>query len=329
MAYTAIDDPEAYFQVKLYAGDSTNHAITLDGDTDMQPDFVWIKETDDAINHYVFDSVRGVGKKLSPNTSSAESDSDSTWFASFDSDGFSIGSEDNINDTGDNYVAWCWKESATSGFDILTYTGTGSDASISHSLSAIPQMIIVKTRSATDGWHVYHESMGNDKNIKLNLTAANYTSNNWKKVDPTSSVFYLKSGTYDTNIDTRTYVAYLFAAKQGFSKFGSYEGNGNADGTFVYTGFRPAFLMFKNADAGSSNWQIYDNKRHGYNSANELFRANANNAGADVDPIDILSNGFKQLNTAASNNVSGQTYIYMAFAEAPFVNSNGVPCNAR
>jgi len=328
MAYTTIDNPELYFQVKAYAGTGSAHSQTFDGDEDMQPDLVWIKNRGSVTNHEVADSVRGVNLLLKPNDTDAEQ-SLATKITAFNSDGFSVGTDSNVNESSVNQVAWCWKESATAGFDILTYTGTGSDASISHSLSAIPQMIIVKTRSATDGWHVYHESMGNDKNIKLNLNAANYTSNNWKKVDPTSSVFYLKSGTYDTNIDTRTYVAYCFAEKQGFSKIGSYTGNGNADGATVWCGFSPAFVLIKSLASGV--WRLWDNKRDALNPNTANFQTNASDAEYD-DPavsIDFLSNGFKLRATDSSFNGSGTSYVYYAVAEAPFVNSNGVPCNAR
>ena len=328
MAYTTIDNPELYFQVKAYAGTGSAHSQTFDGDEDMQPDLVWIKNRGSVTNHEVADSVRGVNLLLKPNDTDAEQ-SLATKITAFNSDGFSVGTDSNVNESSVNQVAWCWKESATAGFDILTYTGTGSDASISHSLSAIPQMIIVKTRSATDGWHVYHESMGNDKNIKLNLNAANYTSNNWKKVDPTSSVFYLKSGTYDTNIDTRTYVAYCFAEKQGFSKIGSYTGNGNADGATVWCGFSPAFVLIKSLASGV--WRLWDNKRDALNPNTANFQTNASDAEYDDASvsIDFLSSGFKVRSTDSSYNGSGTSYAYMTFAEAPFVNSNGVPCNAR
>ena len=330
--YTAIDDPEAYFQVKLYAGDSTNHALTFDGDTDMQPDAVWIKERDDAINHYLYDSVRGVADRLQVNIANAESDTDSTWFQSFDSDGFSIGSEDNINDTGDNYVAWCWKESATSGFDIVLYTGSGSARTLSHSLSAVPHVMIVKCRSAGHHWNMYHHgntSAPETDYLQFNGTGATADdATYWNDTAPTSSVFSV--GTQDeTNENTETYLAYLFSEKQGFSKFGSYEGNGDVDGTFVYLGFRPAFVMVKPIDA-SDNWVMFDNKRPGYNSSVSpyLVYANENYAeSTDDDQLELLSNGFK-IRDAGNTVNRTSTFIYMAFAEAPFVNSNGVPCNA-
>ena len=332
MAYTTIDNPELYFQTVLYSGNSTARDITLDGDENMQPDLVWIKERDDTINHYLTDSVRGAPKKLSPNTNSDESAGDSSWINAFNSDGFSVGNEDNINDTGDTYVAWCWKESATAGFDIVTYTGNGSARTISHSLSAVPKMFIIKNRSASSGdrgWGVYHVSNGNTHFLELNLNAAKDESSGlFNDTTPTSSVFSVGDNSR-VNTNTETYIAYLFAEKQGFSKFGSYTGNGNADGTFVFCGFRPAYVMIKNSTSGSSHWVIADNKREGYNVDNDPLYPNLNAAEGTTDFMDILSNGFKLRTTGVDFNASGDTYIYMAFAEAPFVNSKGVPCNAR
>jgi len=344
MAYTAIDDPEKYFQVKLYAGDSTNHALTFDGDSDMSPNWVLIKERDGTINYYNFDSVRGVGKRLQPNINAAEDDTDSTWFQSFDSDGFSIGSEDNINDTGDNYVAWCWKESATAGFDIVLYTGNATARTISHNLSAIPKMIIVKTRSTDDyNWIVYHganTSAPETDAIFLNTTDdTDDDATYWNDTAPTSSVFTVGTSGY-SNKNTDNMLAYVFAEKQGFSKFGSYTGNSDNDGMFVYTGFKPAFVMTKASEntSGSNNWFMADNKRHSvapasggtnFNVIDRQLYANLNNADDTNSSIDFLSNGFKWRRDGGDTNATGRTFVYMAFAEAPFVNSNGVPCNAR
>ena len=331
MAYTSIDDPEAYFQIKLYAGDSTNHALTFDGDTDMQPNAVWIKERDAAINHYLYDSVRGVGKRLQQNVNALESDTDSTWFQSFDSDGFSIGSEDNINDTGDNYVAWCWKESATSGFDIVTATGTGSAHTIAHSLSAVPHMIISKEKSGSvNDWTVYHQGITSapetDSLILNETNAFQDNATHWNDTAPTSSVFTVGTGSVVNRTDS-TYVYYLWTGIQGFSKFGEYTGNGDTDGTFVYTGFRPAFLMIKRTDV-QDNWNMYDSKR-GYNPDNAYVKANANTAEASDVDIDILSNGFKIRTTAAAVNAASGKYSFAAFAEFPIVSSNSKPTTAR
>jgi len=334
MAYTTIDNPELYFQVKTYTGTGSSQAITLDGDENMQPDLVWVKERGGTASHGWTDSVRGLDKYLSSEQNIAEYSLSNNGLSAFGSDGFTVVSHAMFNGSSKTYVAWCWKESADAGFDMVLYTGTGSAHTISHSLSAVPDVMIMKGRSFSDGWIPYFKTSGNPIILALDDTVADRYSSRWSpffnSTAPTSSVFTVGTDSA-INTNSGTHIAYLWSAKQGFSKFGSYTGNGSSsDGTFVYTGFRPAWIMFKNASAGSSNWQIYDNKREGYNGQNDLFRANSSNAEGDgVDPIDILSNGFKQLNTAASNNVSGQTYVYMAFAEAPFVNSNGVPCNAR
>ena len=293
--YTTIDNPELYFQTVLYSGNSTARDITLDGDENMQPDLVWIKERDDTINHYLTDSVRGAPKKLSPNTNSDESAGDSSWINAFNSDGFSVGNEDNINDTGDTYVAWCWKESATAGFDIVTYTGNGSARTISHSLSAVPKMFIIKNRSASSGdrgWGVYHVSNGNTHFLELNLNAAKDESSGlFNDTTPTSSVFSVGDNSR-VNTNTETYIAYLFAEKQGYSKFGSYTGNGSTDGTFVYTGFRPAWVMVKRTDT-TGDWHVWDNKREGYNVDNDRLIPNDTTVEDTNDSIDLLSNGFK------------------------------------
>ena len=333
MAYTTIDDPEAYFQVKKYAGDSTNHAITFDGDTDMQPDAVWIKETDDTINHYLYDSVRGVAGRLQVNINNAASATDSTWFQSFDSDGFSIGSEDNINDTGDNYVAWCWKESATAGFDILTFEGNATDdTDISHNLSAVPHFMIVRNFDAAKEWVVYHHkntSAPETDQLVLDTNAATADSDDkWSDEVPTSSVFTVGDSS-QLNASGETSIAYLWSEKQGFSKFGTYTGNGAADGTFVFCGFRPSYVLGKRTSA-TENWFVFDTKRNPFNPSRKYLYPDGNNAESNSgDRVDILSNGFKFTTTSAQINGSGSTYIYVAFAEAPFANSKGVPCNAR
>ena len=332
MAYTTIDNPELYFQTVLYSGNNTSQSITLDGDEDMQPDFVWIKERNGTEQHNLFDSVRGSTKRLQSDSTNAEWDS-ATNITSFNSDGFSIGSSDAINDSGNTQVAWCWKESAVSGFDIVSYEGNASGGTHSHSLSAVPHFMTVKNFDASDqNWGVYHQSLGGTKYLELNNTGAVASDiggyERWNSTAPTSSVF--SAGPSDTTDESsHTHIAYLWSEKQGYSKFGSYTGNANADGPFIYTGFRPAMVILKNT-AGTHNWQIMDNKRKPANPVDGLLKPNASTAEQDPsDAKDFLSNGFKIKNSAAENNGSGNTFIYMAFAEAPFVNSNGVPCNAR
>ena len=331
MAYTAIDDPEAYFQVQLYTGNgSANNAITLGGDTDMQPDLVWIKNRDATDAHCLFDSVRGATKVIHSDTTGAET-TDADTLDSFTSDGFQVDADVKVNTNTEKYVAWCWKESATAGFDILTYTGNATNRTISHNLSAVPQVVIVKRRDAVTAWSSLHLAIGDstDRMVLNDSAALEDDATMWQDTDPTSSVFSLGTSS-STNVNTGTYVAYLWAPIQGFSKFGTYEGNNNADGTFVYTGFSVAYVLVKNIDASGPKWTIQDTKRSpslGGNPAEARLHPNDTTVEEADSDIDLLSNGFKIRSTGSYTN-DAETYIYMAFAEAPFVNSNGVPCNA-
>jgi len=329
MSYTnGLDNPELYFQVKLYTGNSSTQSITLGGDEDMQPDFVWMKARSDAGNHAVYDSVRGATKRITSEDTSAES-TVADGLLAFDSDGFSLGAGGNEN-SATNVVAWCWKESATAGFDIVAFAGqNGAVTNVSHSLSAVPELIIAKDRDATSDWVVYHHTQGNGKFLVLDDTdAVADDANAWNETTPTSSVFTVGDNSY-TNPGSRDMIFYLFAPKQGFSKFGSYTGNGDADGTFVYTGFKPAWIMIKRTGSAQS-WVMFDNKRNPFNLTDNILFAHSSSAEqVDTTPnIDIVSNGWKIRHTDDSINGS-ESYIYMAFAEAPFVNSKGVPNNAR
>jgi hypothetical protein len=330
MAYTSINDPEAYFQVKLYSGTGSSNAQTFDGDTDMQPDLVVIKSRNHAYGHHWTDAVRGAGKDLYSELTDDEYPNANS-LASFDSDGFTVGSDNGVNNgSSKTYVAWCWKESATAGFDIVSYTGNAVDGrTISHSLSAVPDMYIIKNRSAAEPWMVYHGSLGNTKALYLNTTMAAATSNSYTNdTSPTSSVFSV-SDWEGNNGDGNSIIAYLFTSKQGFSKFSSYTGNGSTNGPFIYTGFRPAMIIIKTT-SGADRWVISDNKRDVDNvvvgELNPNDSAVENTSGT---PFDFLSNGFKLRRTGDVFNTDGDVYVYMAFAEAPFVNSKGVPCNAR
>ena len=345
MAYTNIDNPELFLQTKLYAGNSTARSITFDGSENMQPDWVWIKERDDAINHYCYDSVRGVDKRLQQNISNAEDTTDTTWFRSFDTNGFTIGTEDNINDTGDNYVAWCWKAggsassnsdgsisssvsaNTTAGFSIVSWSGSGANATIGHGLGAEPKIIFLKIRTGTNNWQVYSKSIGSGNALFLNTTDASGSNTGWQSTDATSSVFYVSGGTA-VNGSGQDLIAYCFAEKKGYSKIGSYIANGNADGAFVYTGFRPSFILIKGT-AATRSWNITDNKRLSFNNGNKVLFPDSSAAEYSGYDMDLLSNGFKIRGTESSINYSGDTYVYVAFAESPFVNSNGIPNNAR
>ncbi len=335
MAYTTIDDPEAYFQVKTYTGNgSDDHAITFDGTTNMSPNMVWIKDRErSGYNHCLIDSVRGVTKVIRPNLSNVEA-TISDALKSFDSDGFTLdddagNGEMNINT--ETYVAWCWKESVTAGFDIVSYTGNGSNRTISHSLSEEPHWMLFKSRSDAYSWVSYTKTYGNNSVLALNSTGANDSgvgSSYFNSTNPTSSVFSLGTAA-NMNGSSKTFIAYLFAPKQGFSKFSRYYGNGNASGTTVFCGFTPAFVLIKSTASGV--WRMWDNKRDRLNPNTANFQASASDAEYDDASvsIDFLSSGFKLRATDSSFNGNGTAYVYAAFAEAPFVNSNGVPCNAR
>ena len=326
MAYTDIDDPTEYFNTVTYTGNgASSHAITGVG---HQPDFVWIKRRDSAVNHLLHDSIRGVTKLLVSNTTGAD-DVNTNILLGFDSDGFRVGANSASNVSSGTFVSWNWKESATSGFDIISYTGNATGRTISHSLSAVPKWIIVKNRSSSENWIVYHVSVGNSKRVGLNQTnAESSTAQSWGGTTPTSSVITLGTSS-GTNANGDDFIMYAFADVKGFSKFGKYSANNNADGPFVYLGFRPAWLMLKVIDGNTGGWDLYDNKRGAFNGQISMLQANANSAQATSDAVDFLSNGFKIRNTSGNQNGSGDTIIYMAFAESPFVNSNKVPTNAR
>jgi hypothetical protein len=347
MAYTDIDKPSDYFETKLYTGTGTTLSV---GGLSFKPDWVWLKARSNAYGHAVYDNVRGATKYLYLNLTNAEA-TNATTLQSFDTDGFTLGANENTNQaSGITAVSWNWlganttvsntagtisstvSANTTSGFSIVSYTGTGSNATVGHGLGVAPKMIIAKVRSGADNWMVGHDGIGWTHRMQLNLTnAAGALTAAWNNTAPTSSVFTV--GTNGTvNGNGSTYIAYCFAEKQGYSKFGSYTGNGSTDGTFVYTGFKPAFVIYKNASA-IYHWGMYDNKREPFNVCEDLLFPNLSNAESTGDgrKIDMLSNGFKVRATSDINNIngSGNTMIYMAIAENPFVTSTGVPATAR
>ena len=332
MAYTTIDNPELYFQVKTWTGTGSSNALTLDGDEDMQPDYVMIKQRSGTQQWNGYDDLRGVQKYLGWNTTIGEN-TQTQGLTAFGSDGFTVGTDDMVNKSSETYVAYCWKESATAGFDMVLYTGSGSAHTIAHSLSAVPSVVILKGRSFGDGWGQYHKTSGDPAILAFDGDVADRYSSKWgpffNSTAPTSSVFSVGTDTA-INKSSVTHIAYLFAEKQGFSKFGSYKGNGNADGPFVYTGFRPAMVIIRNSSA-TGNWEIFDTKRSTYNLMHATLYADTNSAEytGTGNQIDVLSNGFKVRNEDTNTNDNGETTVFMAFAEQPFVNSNGVPANAR
>jgi hypothetical protein len=365
MAYTTIDNPELYFQCKTYTGTGSSNAFTLDGDEDMQPDLVWIKHRAEAHNHYLYDSVRGVQLKLSSNTTAAEIDMGSgadAGLTAFGSDGFTIGGDTDENASGESFVAWNWKAgdsntsvsssgsgnnainacthraNTTAGFSIIKYTGLNSEISngqktkVTHGLGAKPDFLIMKNRDSSSNW-IVTRGIDNDNHGVLNGTNAFSGSLFTGNQNQSDSTHFVVGNEPAVNANGDEFIAYVFAEKKGFSKFGSFAGNNSSDGTFVYTGFRPAWVMIKRIDTSTSttDWFIFDNKRNTGNPNDDYLEANENSAettsGRNV--IDFLSNGFKCRQAFDDFNASGSSQIYMAFAESPFVNSNGVPNNAR
>jgi len=350
MAYTDIDDPGEYFNTVLYTGTGSSNAISGVG---FSPNWVWIKERDSTSSHSVSDTIRGVTKRLNPDLTDDE-ETLSGLMTSFDSDGFTNAADNGVNENTKTYVAWNWKAGTAvsgnsggsgtakaysgsvntdAGFSIIKYIGNGSSGhTIPHHLSAIPKMMIIKNMTTNStNWMIYHVALGNTKAIYFTTAYADIDAGWWNNTSPTSSVFTLGNHA-NHNANDNGAIAYCFAEKQGYSKFGSYVGNGNADGTFFYLGFKPAWVMLKKTTDGTSSWCIFDNKRLGRNPNNPRLYANNNNASegaSDEAYVDILSNGFKLRGAQPDINLSGKTYIYMAFAEQPFVTSTGVPATAR
>jgi len=326
--YTTIDDSSVYFQTTLYTGNGGTQSITNTGNSDLQPDWIWIKARNEAEHHNLIDSVRGNTKVVYSSLSGAE-DTTSIQVTGFASDGFALGSGTNTNKNNITYAAWQWKETADAGFDIVTYSGSSaSSKTVSHNLSAVPKMILVKCRSAGENWAVYHHTLGNTHALFLNTTGGSSDTPVFADTTPTASVFSVNADDR-TGANGKTYVAYVFAEKQGFSKFGSWTGNANANGPSIYTGFKPAWLMLKTTASNSSNWQMLDNKRQGLNPENETLNPNNPDAEGTTNTIDFVSNGFKIRTSNAEFNGDGLEYIYMAFAESPFVTSGGVPTTAK
>ena len=344
-----IDKPNLHFNTLLYTGNgSANNSITGVG---FAPDLVWQKRRDGNNDHVWFDKVRGATKVIqSAGTGAEQTSSSNQDTQSLDSDGFTVGTPSSfggINANGGTSVAWNWKAggagssntdgsinttatsvNTTAGFSISTYTGTGSAATVGHGLGSTPKMMLVKCRSNADTWAGYHVDVGATKYMELDTTAAAQTSTQpWNDTGPTSSVFTVGNWSA-TNGSGRTYVAFCFAEKQGYSKFGKYIGNGNVSGTFVYTGFSPAFVMTKRSD-NTSDWLICDNKRPGYNVINKKLFPNQTQAEDSYDSFDFVSNGFKIRSSGSGHNASGGTFIYMAFAENPIVGTNNVAATAR
>jgi len=364
MAYTTIDDPAQYFNTVLFTGDivdgdGTGHDQAVTG-VGFQPDWIWHKCRSHANQHIIVDSVRGTGGSptqmlgLNSAASGAEVNSNTNgWIESIDSDGYTVTSgndssskSNNAGANGRTYVAWNWlaggsassdtngsinssvSVNTTAGFSICSWTHDGGNSTIGHGLGAVPEVIITKERNASGSWNSYFASVGNAHRMVLQGTNAKISSSIWNSTTPTSTVFSMNDSI------SSTMIAYCFTEKKGYSKFGSYTGNGNANGAFAYTGFRPAWLMIKRFD-DTSDWSIYDIKRENFNDGDPQYEfdlqieANDGAAEGSDGQLGIYSNGFKFKSTDSFTNASDGEYLFMAFAEDPFVNSNGVPTNAR
>ena len=329
---TTATQANKYFDAVTYSGSSSSQTVVNSGA--FQPDLVWAKSRSNAYNNILVDSLRGGNLLLISNSTAA--DTSSSGLATFVSNGITwIGGATGVNDTGVTYVDWMWKANGsgstntagsitstvsantTSGFSVVTYTGTGANATVGHGLGATPSMVIVKRRNSAEDWQVRHISIAAVNSIELNLTGgASSSPTTWNSTNPTSTVFSIGTDT-QVNASGGTYVAYCFAPIAGYSSMGSYVGNGSTEGPFIFTGMRPAFVLVRRSD-GSDDWYLFDNKRIGYNVRNEPLYPNGNYAeGSGFNYIDLLSNGFKMRNNSYEN-VSGANYIYAAFAESPF-----------
>jgi len=352
MAYTTIDDAGSYFNTVLYTGNGSTQSITGVG---FQPDWLWIKRRSTTEHSCLEDAIRGAGYSVRSTSSDAQQYRDND-ITSFDSDGFSLGANAECNGNTETNASWNWKANGagsantegtaanvtvsadqTAGFSIVQFDATQSRVSVGHGLGSTPDAIIMKETEGVGNWVAGGFGLDWSGYILLDTTAAFVNDSDDSSGSgrmftpdgyaPTSSV-WSTNGSAFLSATTKTCIAYCFAEKQGYSKFSSYTGNGNADGPFVYTGFRPACLIRKRTDS-TNDWYINDNKRLGYNPNNAYLFPNADQAESDLTRFDFLSNGFKIRTTDTGDNADGGTYLYMAFADSPFVNSEGVPTNAR
>lgn len=360
MAYTTIDDPSAYFQTALYTGNLTSGtAITNDGNSDLQPDICWIKtRSSNTYNHVFTDSSRGSTQVLVTQGTDAEANVTNSVTA-YNTDGFTLGDWGHVNYTGVTYAAWQWavnggttssntsgtitstvQANTDAGMSIVTYTGNGSSSqTIGHGLGVTPDVVISKSRDSSYAypqWYVYHKDLSTNYFLMLNQTNAetNGSGNYYVDSSFSSSVFGVGNDVYGPNVNGDDYVAYCFAEKQGYSKFGRYEGNGYNTGPYIYLGFKPAFFMVK-SKSNTSNWLILDSARDpnnfgtpGGTGTHRLF-PNLLNDEDTSEAYDFFSNGFQPRNSGSLANIGAQEYVYMAFAENPFVTSTGIPTTAR
>ena len=341
MAYTTIPKSTDYFAPEIYTGNGSSKTIST---LNFQPDWVWIKNRATTDMNVLFDSYRGATKRLASDSTAAEA-TEVQDLTAFNTNGFTVGTSGAVNTNSVSYASWNWKANGagssntdgsitstvsvntTSGFSMVRWAGSGSLATIGHGLGVVPKMIICKSVD-TGGWGTYHEATGNGRGLFLNINGVGGTDvAYWNNTSPTSSVFTVNfdAGTNKEGGDTM--MAYCFADVPGFSKIGSYTGNGNADGPFVYTGFKPSWVLIKNTQANET-WMLYDDKR-GYNGSMAVLSPDETAAEIFADNIDFLSNGFKIRTSASTLNTNAQSFVYMAFASEPLVSTNGIPATAR
>ena len=355
MAYTTIDDPSAHFNITLYTGDGNDdRSITNSANAgDFQPDWLWIKQRNTTRHHMLVDSNRGATKHLSTSLTNGES-TNANGVQAFESNGFEIGTDTDVNQNSGTYVAYQWKANGgttssnsdgsitttvqanqTAGFSIVTYTSAAGGQTIGHGLGAVPELYIIKERSTNgDDWFVYSKHIGEGKKLRLSGSAAAESDTNiWQNTAPTNQIAYLQNdggGVNQNSGGNQNYVGYFFTPIKGYSRFGMYRGNGGTDGTFIFTGFKPAYLLTRCTSTNTDGWAVFDHKKDIDNPLEFYeFVNNSSAEGSGTDRVDFLSNGFKWRQGGSSWNGDGQDFIYLAFAENPYVTSGGVPAPAR
>ena len=347
MAYSTISKQTTYFTPLTFTGNGGTNAVTGVG---HQPDLVWIKNRSTSDSHSLYDAVRGVTKRLKSDANGAET-TQSNGLTAFGTDGFTVGDHGGVNGNGNNIISWNWRAgnsagaanndgstettvtaNTTAGFSIVKYNGSNSVQTFGHGLGAVPQWIIVKNLTAGYEWAVYHHSMGNTKYLNLDTNSAELDDTVWNDTTPTSSVFTCGAQKIYTNYSGQSYIAYCFTPIPGFSAFGKYDSNNSTNGPFVYTGFKPNFLMIKSKGSGGYNWMMFDSSRQHYNLQGVTVQADTSDAEFNYSPngyVDLLSNGFKLRSTSNGVNGSGASeYLYMAFGQT-LVGSNNIPATAR
>ena len=356
MAYTTIDDPEKYFKPVKYVGNLLQHPVE---GFNHQPDWLWFKNADTTNSHNILDSTRGTDKKIEgTNNTNAEADT-TTRLDSFDSDGFTVETDPSVNGNNNEIVVFSWaanggttstnndgnltstvQANTTAGFSIVTWTADGGGSkAVGHGLGAIPKMIITKNRTDNStNWQIYHGANTSDPETEViyftNAATQDYDGF-MADTAPTSSTFRVGGDGSMNGTSGKNIIAYCFAEIKGYSKFGSYVGNGNADGPLVYTGFKPSWVMVKKSSGGAHDWYIqygnttFDGVSQAVNPVKHSLIANSSGAKATENSMDFVNDGFKLRTSGNGHNTSGHTYIYMAFAQNPLVNSNGIPGNAH